>query len=265
MITDSLDAFAEEAYIRDHRLSGYTDRPDDLRKYADGMTAFVARDEDQAALCISPMFAGLERDALDMRADLGVSVVQRTRMGVVRLVMEDGIYIRENGLWTKKTHADEFLDDVAAVLRDDSGRETLSNILSLCLHVLSSNHVGATIVWFFDRESIPKAGRNRIYHLGWEKATTPPELNVNDDQHAPLILHALSQLDRAALLNRDGQVASVGVNLNPAAHANVDGGTRHNSAAGFSQDHDDSLVFVVSADGPVTVFHNGYIVRTTRR
>lgn len=237
------------------------------RKFADGMTAFLARNfsNSETRLLLAPVFRGLERDAVELAAQLGATVVQRTRPGIVRLVDGERIAIRENGSWNRKTAAEALLGDVVTAIGDESKRPVAARILSLCLHVLSANHVGATVVWFPNQAHLARTGSNKVPHIGWSKAFAPPRLTVTDPQHAPLFLHALSQLDRAALLNSDGELQWLGANLDAPPAAEVEGGTRHNSAASYSEARADAMLFVVSADGPVTVFKEGYVVRTTRR
>jgi hypothetical protein len=71
----------------------------------------------------------------------------------------------------------------------------------------------------------------------------------------------LSQTDRAALVDPDGMVTTLGVGLRSSdlAVSLVDstGGTRHTSARRFSFDEPSAIVFVVSTAGPVSVFSDG--------
>ena len=72
------------------------------------------------------------------------------------------VCIRESGVWKKKTTAQDLIDDVVTTLGDNTHEEVARDILNLCLHVLSPNHVGATLVWAVDRTTVPRSGANRI-------------------------------------------------------------------------------------------------------
>jgi hypothetical protein len=258
----------------------------ELQRFADGMNSFVIRAvaDDSSRLAITHEFKGLERAAVELARQLQATVVQRSRAGVVRLVIQRSrsrllrrfsrlvtgteICIREGGLWTTKPIASDLLRDVIANVPDVKPHEKVGDaLLSLCLHVLSPNHVGTTLVWFFNRDSVPRKGAHKVPHLGWQHAFTPPRLNPLNERHVPVLLHGISQLDRAALVSSEGDLLELGVNLEPPDDPalSVEGGTRHNSAALFSRSCQEAVVFVVSSDGPVTIFKDGYIVSSTRR
>jgi hypothetical protein len=75
-------------------------------------------------------------------------------------------------------------------------------------------------------------------------------------------------MDRAALVDRDGKVTVVGVGLRSSDRSvslvDSTGGTRHTSARRFSFDEPAVISFVVSADGPVSVFSDGAAAATVR-
>ena len=78
----------------------------------------------------------------------------------------------------------------------------------------------------------------------------------------PLLLHQARYRDGAMLIAHDGRLLAVNVILR-ASHASEravppSGGTRHTSAARHTFDCPEVLAFVVSADGPVTVFSDGH-------
>ena len=106
-----------------------------------------------------------------------------------------------------------------------------------------------------------------VSHLDMSVAITPPQLSTATPAHAASIAHALGQFDRAALIESSGRLVCLNVSLSPADHLDdvtFDGGTRHNSAGRYSASQHDAVVFVVSADGPVTVFHQGNVVAAIR-
>jgi DNA integrity scanning protein DisA with diadenylate cyclase activity len=75
------------------------------------------------------------------------------------------------------------------------------------------------------------------------------------------VLNALSQFDRAALVDATGCIATVGAHLwsSEASRREIPAlrGTRHTSAVRFSADARGSVVFVVSSSGTLSVFHGG--------
>jgi hypothetical protein len=86
-------------------------------------------------------------------------------------------------------------------------------------------------------------------------------LDVRKRPDWAVIEHELRHSDGALLVERDGRLLRKGVILAPtqAAQTRVqtEGGTRHNSACRHTYDRPDLLAFVVSADGPVSVFSDG--------
>lgn len=266
VVDDDADPY-EALEAEGMQVLGDPQEVDELRSFADGMNSFVLRRRrsNEAELVLTPEFRGLEFDVVQLAEIVSASVVQRNRAGVVRLMTADTICIRESGVWKKKTTSLDLIDDILIALGDVAYETVAQEILDLCLHVLSPNHVGATLVWAKDRDLVTKTGANRISGLGWGKAFQPPPLDVTEERHIPLVLHSLAHVDRAAIMNAAGELLWLGVNLEPTNTVNVEGGTRHNSAAAFSFEHDDVMVFVVSADGPVTVFYDGAVIRTTRR
>ena len=79
---------------------------------------------------------------------------------------------------------------------------------------------------------------------------------------APLV-HVLAQIDGAAVFDVDGTLRELGVRLlpDPETESAVEGfrGMRHTTARRYSVDEPDSVVIVVSEDGPVTVMRQGRI------
>ena len=76
-----------------------------------------------------------------------------------------------------------------------------------------------------------------------------------------MFVHLARYHDGALLVGRDGRLEAVNVILRPSSASEravaAMRGTRHTSAARHSYDCPDVLAFVVSTDGPVTVFSGG--------
>jgi DNA integrity scanning protein DisA with diadenylate cyclase activity len=98
-------------------------------------------------------------------------------------------------------------------------------------------------------------------------ALSIPPMDVTCREHRSPLLSVLAQSDRAALVTPDGHIDTIGVALRPSRSSTeaVDpsGGTRHTSARRFSFDEPQSVVFVVSAAGPMSVFQHGDVIVDT--
>jgi DNA integrity scanning protein DisA with diadenylate cyclase activity len=115
-------------------------------------------------------------------------------------------------------------------------------------------------VWFPDGVPVDSL------YLDESVGITPRALSAADPAHAPAIAHALGQLDRAVILDTSGRLLQANVTLSnseAAASRNFTGGTRHNSAGRYSVSDGRGFVFVVSADGPVTVLRSGNVIASS--
>ncbi|MGI9598561.1 MAG: DNA integrity scanning protein DisA nucleotide-binding domain protein, partial [Acidimicrobiales bacterium] len=119
------------------------------------------------------------------------------------------------------------------------------------VHDLGSRRIGATLVYRTG------AGTGR-FESPWP---TPPPLNMKQPVNLAPMQHVLSQSDGATVFDEEGTLVGLGVRLVPSRTAEETvaptGGTRHTSARRFSSDEPESVVIVVSEDGPVTVFRRG--------
>jgi DNA integrity scanning protein DisA with diadenylate cyclase activity len=83
------------------------------------------------------------------------------------------------------------------------------------------------------------------------------------------VLHQARYRDGALLVGRNGCLLAVSVILRPSRASEQVvppmKGTRHTSAARHTYDCPDVLAFVVSTDGPVTVFSDGQRVADLKR
>ena len=97
--------------------------------------------------------------------------------------------------------------------------------------------------------------------LGFGSAVEIPPLDLTDRTHFAPLLNALAQYDRAALVDGNGCVSTVGVHLQTSERSRRDigtfRGTRHTSALRFSADVPNAVVFVVSSGGALTVAWHG--------
>jgi len=129
-------------------------------------------------------------------------------------------------------------------------------LLELCHHRISPGSVGTTIIYLLTDAEQP-AGRRRDDGVRVEAM----QISVLDTAHEPLVLHQARYRDGAMLVGHGGQLLAVNVILlsEKASEEAVPPmkGTRHTSAARHTYDCPDVLAFVVSSNGPVTVFSDG--------
>lgn len=235
-----------------------------MRLMADGRQGFLLRRRGRVALLALPTPHDREGELVRLRRQLGASrftAVHRTPAGVVRVFGRSALAVWDGGHWWEKPYADAY---ARALLRavPDATPAAAEAILEFCVHTMSPSSAGATLVWALDtRLATRGAGTGGRY---------VPRLSLEDrTNHGPL-RQLLSQSDGAALLSPDAEVVQVGLYLqaSPEAYAaaGVDPtqGTRHASASRWSFDHADAVVFVVSQDGPVTVYARGTVVASIR-
>lgn len=225
----------------------------ELRRYADGQRLFLVRSQDDPPKVVAvdvPDEIALVR----LHRLAGGTIVRRVPDGV-QVVTEDGTVGSYSGRWSLTPSLTSSVDTVGDIVRL-SERDVLCQILDLCLHVLSPRHVGATIVW-------------RLRTPTDDRLTRPPqpgplELSVVDDRHLDAVAKRVALLDGACVLERDGTVAGFGAFLGRSRATEdrvaYEAGLRHSSARWYSNDVPEALVFVVSEDGPVTVYRDGSVL-----
>lgn len=242
----------------DHRpdveLIGHALEPEMQRLAADGRSTFVWRrpDRPDGLLALARSHED-EADLVALRQRLGeVVVVQRERSGRVRAVTSEGVVIWNTVEWVFKPVATSHLRELTRLL-PGVATDVLGSLLDLCVHSLSAAGVGATLVWWLDDDEPTGLDRST--------ARAACSLTVADRRHHPALLNILSQVDRAVVVRRTGELTEVDVALLTSAESGArvaaSGGTRHSSARRFSYDQPRSVVFVVSEDGPVSVFSDG--------
>jgi DNA integrity scanning protein DisA with diadenylate cyclase activity len=128
-------------------------------------------------------------------------------------------------------------------------------MLEFAVHDLGSLGIGALLIYRPDSKPGPPVE---------ELAPAPPPLQIRTAFHLAPLRHALTQIDGAAVFDRDGVLRQLGVRVIPSATAeeSVDplGGTRHTSGRRYSFDDPSATVIAVSDDGPVSVLRNGEII-----
>lgn len=226
------------------------------RELANGLTTFLVRTS-QGSSALVTLERGDELALVRLATDLHCWVVQRHPNGMIRIFGRERLLLFQNDRWSAKPYGHTRWLQLAHVTGIPSGEGLLvgAALLDLCLHLLSARHIGATFVWMpSDEDPNPQHIAKAARHLA-------APLKVTDPDHIQALSTVLASVDGACLVDSSGGVRGVEAFLSPSKDAErlikPAGGTRHTSAARFSFDEDRAVVFVVSADGPVTVFSDG--------
>lgn len=224
----------------------------DVRELANGLTTFVVRSEIEHGLAV--LDRADELSLMRLCTEHLCWIVQRHPSGVIKVFGRERLLLYENDSWLSRPYAHTRWMH----LMHATGTHGLvgASILDFCLHVLSARHVGATLVWLLEE---PTDGLDA--HLAKAMRPTGVTLSVTENDNTEALSSLLASVDGACILDASGRVLGLEAFLKNSdeavARVSSHGGTRHNSAARFSFDVGEAVVFVVSADGPVTVFSDG--------
>jgi DNA integrity scanning protein DisA with diadenylate cyclase activity len=236
-----------------------------IRKMCNGLTTFLVRSpRGPEALFELNLVADEQRLAQLISPD--IRVVQRGPDGVVKVFVLSRVYVFEHDEWRAKVYS----SDAAAKLEriffpngPDRMVDRLSDLLSLCLHTLSSRHIGSTFVWFPDPERPPLLTPQE----DWGRVPSA-RLFVGRPHHMEPIATLLAAIDGACVVKSSGEIERIETKLAPTSKAmdliSAEGGLRHTTAKRYSFDDPNCIVFVVSHDGPVTVYSDGMSVLQLR-
>jgi DNA integrity scanning protein DisA with diadenylate cyclase activity len=189
-------------------------------------------------------------------------IVCNDAAGVVRIVTDSSVTLVEGRRWVKKDLVYEAVEDIAQVV-PAADTHVVRRLLEVSHHRFSQSGVGATLVYALTEN--PEDTRQRDQGV----SVAAMNLSVLDDAQEPLLLHQARYRDGALLVGRDGRLLAVNVILRPTRASEqavpATKGTRHTSAARHTYDCPDVLAFVVSTDGPVTVFSDGRRIADLKR
>ena len=136
----------------------------------------------------------------------------------------------------------------------------LHALLRLAYYFLGSKNVGTTLVWRL-HGPINETMKG-LSKIGTDLATIG--LRIDDESVYSIIEHLVKYHDGAVIVSPEGIIEYLGAHLlygdDTTRHIIPDKGTRHTSAKRFSFEHPETLVCVVSQDGPVSVYSDGYKV-----
>jgi DNA integrity scanning protein DisA with diadenylate cyclase activity len=174
--------------------------------------------------------------------------------GIVRIVTDSSVTLVEGRRWIAKDLVYEAAEDIVHVV-PAANLDVVRRLLELAHHHISPKRIGATLLYALTEHT--DSPRLRDDGIG----VAVLQLSVLNQNEEPLLLHQARYRDGALLIGRDGQLLAVNVIVRPTRSSEqavpATKGTRHTSAARHTYDCPDVIAFVVSTDGPVTVFSDG--------
>jgi DNA integrity scanning protein DisA with diadenylate cyclase activity len=189
-------------------------------------------------------------------------IVANDNRGVVRIVTDSSITVVQGRRWLTKDLVYEAAEDIMQIVPAADPR-VVRKLLELTHHRISPARIGATILYRLSDSGATTKGRDVGVPLG------RVGLSVLNEAEHPILVHLARYHDGALLVGHDGRLEAVNVIIRPSSASEravpVMRGTRHTSAARHSYDVPDVLVFVVSTDGPVTVFSGGQRVADLKK
>ncbi len=253
-LTDTLDALGA---IRIPASSGAAD---DVRYMADGVQSFALIGPDSAELAVLATPAMREIELVGLRRSLGSSaiVVCRWQDGTVRLVQRGQIAIFDGTRWWTKPDARTYTSTVCQSV-PHAPVSIAQAMLDFCVHIAAPSPGGTILAWCLDDQSLDRLRARSV-------STRPPPgiaLSVARPVVHSALRHMLAQVDGACAVNARGEVIEIGLHLRASAEADSAvkvspmKGTRHAAAKRCSYDITNAVFFVVSDDGPVTVYVRG--------
>lgn len=238
-------------------------RDDVIHSLADGrqsLTVVVKGQPPQVVLLNEPM--DTEQDFASHAVWVDGVIVANDSRGVVRIVTDSSITVVQGRRWMTKDLVYEAAEDIMQIVPSADPR-VVRKLLELTHHRISPARIGATILYRLSDAAAPTKGRDAGVALAGVG------LSVLDDAEHPIFVHLARYHDGALLVGRDGRLEAVNVIIRPSSASEravpAMKGTRHTSAARHSHDVADVLAFVVSTDGPVTVFSGGHRVADLKK
>jgi DNA integrity scanning protein DisA with diadenylate cyclase activity len=231
----------------------------EARRVADGCHGFSIFKSGQFHGVFIPKYAAYtELQLVQLQQELNAIIGITDTNGITKIFCNGGLFIHQYRSWQKKPCISRALHNICRCA-PQANPEMLKDLLEFCFHDLSPRKIGATLVWCLAE---PNAAE-------WENMRPNFELNeietrVGSDRSVAILRHLLTYTDGAVILDAQARAIGVGAQLKYSetskrlveAHT----GTRHTSAQRFSYDFAKGIVFVVSSDGPVTVFSDGMSV-----
>lgn len=245
------------------RIRASPDAADDVRHMADGVQSFALIGPDSAELAVLATPAMREVELVGLRRSLGSSatVVCRWQDGTVRLVQRGQIAIFDGTRWWTKPDARTYTSSVCRAV-PHAPVQVAQAMLDFCVHSVAPSPGGTILAWCLDDQS--------LHELRSRSISTRPPPAIALSMALPVVhsalRHLLSQVDGASAVDAAGDVIEIGLHLRSSVEADravqvsSSKGTRHAAAKRCSYDIANAVFFVVSDDGPVTVYVRGETV-----
>lgn len=226
-----------------------------VRSLADGQSTFVLVVKGEPLqLLLTAERMDTDQDYASYAAWVDGLIICNHADGTVRIVTVSSVTLVEGRRWIEKNLVIEAVEDIMEVV-PASDNEVVRRLLEVTHHRMSPHRIGATLLYLLEDAPRPTKRRDEGISL------VPLGVSVLNESEEPILLHQVRYRDGAVLIDRRGRLRASNVILRPtkASEQAVPpaGGTRHTSAARHTYDCPDVLAFVVSIDGPVTVFSDG--------
>jgi hypothetical protein len=144
---------------------------------------------------------------------------------------------------------------------EEADRQMLKSAFRIAVHLLSPMRCGATLVLLSRSDQAVLDGLVESSQLLLDRAMRPRDVTITQRAHQRPLVHAISQMDGACLVEPNGKVSAVGawfaVGLEQDKAEKT--GTRHATARSFSA-LIGGLVIAVSSDGPISLYRGGKLI-----
>lgn len=228
------------------------------RELCDGVRTFLVRQAAGSGAGVAVTAGDDELSLVRLAESSGAWIVQRQRDGAVRVFGREHVHLDQFDRWSRKPYGrTRWVQLAHATDADDQAVHVGGPLLDLSLHLLSPRGIGTTFIWY-PRGTVSSQGQ-----FAQSMRPLAVRLGVAEPLHGEPLASVLAAVDGACVVGPEGDVLGVEAFVRSSdlamdvvrQHQNQ--GARHTSAARFSFDEPDAVVFVVSADGPVTVYSDG--------
>lgn len=232
---------------------------DIARKLSDGCHSFLVFTQG----CFRGIFtlderAGDEMRLVQLQQSLQAIICITDITGTTKIFCDAGVFIHQYRRWQQKPAIKQALQNISRCI-DPVDCRILHDILAFCFYELSPQKIGATLVWCL--KSLDSCVLERLLPNTSVSNLEKIKVNISKPISRAILRHVLTYTDGAVLLNQDGMIMGSSVHLkysdNSRRYISAYHGTRHTSAKRFSFDFPETVLFVVSSDGLVTVFSDG--------
>ncbi len=262
----------------------------EARRIADGCHSFSLFSEGQfKGVVMLSQDVQNELQLVQLQQQLQAIICTTDSDGITKIFCQAGVFIHQYRNWQYKPSVKRALLSISRCV-PQANSDILQDILEFCFHDLSPRKIGATLVW-----CLVEPNAEELESMQPRFTLKQIQARVGDKRSLAVLRHLLAYNDGAAVLNPQAQTLGIGAVLtaifrlvshrysttqwlsltdcvayssgNRCKYSDTSrkiieaqAGTRHTSAQRFSYDFAKVVVFVVSSDGPVTVFSDGMSV-----